>query len=353
MTDFGKSGRKNSYGFYLVEPITLRETGQMVQMEANAGSITWDFESDNKVSASFNIVEPLSREHLIRVKQLTEVDGEQFQTTLGTFFIDKMPQSAKYGLVRRKVNGYSYLWKYTQDSLAADHFWEKGFNCVDAIREIVEWDSGHLSVQPGVDTARGFGQPIFFGVGTNRYKVISDIAGWINCRINVDPDGYILLEPYANPAYISESHTFSPENCTYVAGMELDDLQANAVNRVIAYYSNQDSSDSVTADLPSEHPYSFQRIGRRASMVEQVQETMSHEELVSYAQRKLDENSVWDTTYEIEHVYIPGLCGGKTVRYINDEDYEQAIDAHCLITQMDMQLTPGALCKTKLKVAGK
>lgn len=353
MTDFGQSGRINTYGFYLVEPLTLRETGETLAVESGSGTITWDYLSDNKVSASFNVCEPITRDCLIRVKQLTQVGDEEFQTTLGTFFVDKMPQSSKYGLVKRKVNGYSYLWKYTQDVLSQDHFWPKGFKCWDAIREIVEWDSGHLTVSAGVDINRGFGQPIFFGVGTNRYKVISDIASWINCQIDVDPDGYIVLEPRFNPAYLSESYTFTPENCTYMSGIELDDLQGDAVNRVVVYYSNQDGSGSATADLPSEHPFSFSHIGRRASMVEQVQDVLSKEELYNLAQQRLAENSVWDTRYEIQHVYIPGLTGGKTIRYINPYDYEREIDDHCIIEQMDMKLTPGAVCTTKLKVVNK
>ena len=120
-------------------------------------------------------------------------------------------------------------------------------------------------------------------------------------------------------------------NCVYVPGVDISDTSADAVNRVLAYFSRsskQDDpekdnydpyplTDSVWVDLPEGHKFSYERIGRRRSYVMKLTEPCSHEELTAKAKRYLDENCGSVQYYEIEHVSIPTLRTGDVVRYIN------------------------------------
>ena len=367
MIDYGKSGRRDSFSFHLVDPFSLQETGETIDVEEGASSITWGFYTDNKCSGSLKMLNSANKDKLVRVNQAIVIGDTRIDVTLGTFFVDSSGTSAKYRRIERDAAIYSTMWRFTQDILVTDFWHPLGTNVVDEIRYLVEVDGGKLSVGEGVNTERTHTRDIWFEIGENRAKVLNTIAGWIDCQVGVDPYGYITLDPYISPANKAVRYTFEAgSNCVYVPGVDISDTSADAVNRVLAYFSRsskQDDpekdnydpyplTDSVWVDLPEGHKFSYERIGRRRSYVMKLTEPCSHEELTAKAQRYLDENCGSVQYYEIEHVSIPTLRAGDVVRYINDIDYEEPIDCKCLVSEMSMTLKPGAPCKTKLKVVG-
>lgn len=380
MTDWGRSGRRDSFAFYLVDPFTLEETGETIQVDAPSSSITWGWDTENGYSGSFRAVNASNRDKLVRVKQTIVADGEERVVTLGTFFIDEAPASALYGRVSRDLSAYSTMWRFTEDVLARDFVRAKGYNVVTAIRDIVEIDGGQLLVDPEVNASRNFGRDIWFEVAQNRAETLRTIASWINCIMRPDPDGYIVLEPYRAPKDRAVKYEFEAgRNCVYVPGVQITDTSASAVNRVVAWWSrssipktarkNADGgyvkdeagntvydydddyglSDYVYVDLPETHAFAYERIGRRRTYVMKLTEACSRAELTDRAQQYLNENCGSTRYFEIQHVSVPDVSAGDIVRYVNPHDYSEPIDCTCIVEEISMTLSPGAPCKTKLR----
>lgn len=380
MTDWGKSGRRNEYTFHLVDPFTLQETGELIDVDAASSSITWGWDTENGYSGSIRAENSVHKDKLVRVRHSSTVDGVSTIVTLGTFFVDESPASALYGRVTRDMSVFSTMWRFTQDSLENDFVRAKGLNVVEAIRSLVETDGGLLLVKDGVDTEKNFGNAIWIEIAQNKADTIRKIASWIGCIVHPDEDGYIVIEPYVNPSEVAVKYEFEAgANCVYVPGVEVTDTSAKAVNRVVAWwsrksipktaqkdangklvkdkdgntvYKNDDPyglSDYACVDLPETHSFSYERVGRRKTHVIKLSEACSNEELVSKATQYLNENCGNTRYYEIEHVSVPNLKAGDVVRYVNNDDYSEPIDCKCQVMEISMTLDKAALCRTKLR----
>lgn len=352
MVDWGMSGRVDSYSFVGVNPFTLQETGKAFDVIDGSSNLTWGYYTDNVLSGSLKTVDDIGRNQLVRVKHSIQLpDGNSYSHTLGTMFIEDTGESALYGNVEHNVDCYSTLWRFTQDTLCQDFFRPKGYNVVQEIKELVESDGGKLLVGAGVDTSKVHTRDIFFEFNTNRAKVLNTIAGWIDCIVSVNPDGYITLEPYMAPQHKPVGYTFEAgRNCVYLAGLDIEENTDSLANRVVVYYSTQEKSESVWVDLDAGDTFSYENIGRRVSHVIQLDSETPRDKMIEIGKQWLRDNNTTIKYFEIQHAYIPNVEVGSVVRYINETDYRVPINEKCLITQIDMKLDKAGMCKTKLKV---
>lgn len=362
-TDWGASGRVDTYSLKAVDPFTLKVVEDLA-FDPSSSSITEAYYSDNYASASIMLegsdyVKDGS-ERLLRIyHDVTAGDGTKVSEVLGTFFVDSMTRNAKWHRQSRNLACYSTLLRSSDDNLTADFARAKGANVVAAIRAVVQADGGKMRVMQGVDKTRTFGQPINFEIGTCKKTVASEMAGWIGCTIGVDPYGYVTLAPYQNPASIAPKYTFTEgAGCMYLPGIGWDSNRDEVLNRVVMYYSRESKQDDdpypltdrVMVDLPESSRWSYDKVGRRKSEVVSVSQPCSHADLLAKAQTYLAENSAEILYITISHVQVPGLHAGDVVEYRNDTD-EDGLQVKALITQMEINnLGPGCMCTSKLKI---
>lgn len=381
--DWGADDRKDEYEFCLVNPYTLQETGDTIDVRYGESSIQWVDGSSNGYTCSLASLRSTNNNRLVRVKQTITIPGyEPVQTTLGTFFIDDTPLTCKYGSVCGDMKGYSTLWRHSQDKMRLDFTGNVGDNVVDEIRRLVEADGGQMLVGADVDTSRTHSKYICFPIGSNKQETLFTIADWINCKISPDPDGYLVLES------LFSNHTVQHEfvegaNGTMLEGVDISDTSADAYNRVVAHFEREkrpqhavkyidengdekyakdeegnriyeDDDDfplsvNLCIDLPDDHPFSYRNIAYHRTYEIKIGEACYESEVEERAQKWLDENCGCSRYFEIQHPSIPGLTSGQTVRYINNSDYSETINALCIIDQMDMTLGDGGICQTKLR----
>lgn len=358
MTDWGRSGRTDEYTYHLVDPFTLAETGQTLESVDGEGSITWGLDAENRYSAQIPVYSPLDMTKLIRVKHTVVADGATSTRTLGTFFIESIPESANVGLIERSMACYSTAWRYTQDILQQDFPYNKGQNCIANIRKIVTDKGGKLVLGAGCPTSKTHTLNGFFSIGENVMEVLNKYAGWINCEIYPNANGEMLLVPKKEDKAKPISYTFEDgENCVCTRGVEHTDNVTNICNKVVAWFTRTSKSDDdefplsdkVVLWLDKSKKYSYQKIGRAITHEIKAQ-PCSHADLEKQAREYLDENSVNHDYYEIEHVSIPGLEVGQAVRYKNSTDLGKPINILCVVEQISMTLGRGGMCKTKLRV---
>lgn len=363
MTDWGMSGRVDSYSFSLVDPFSLVETGEKIDAEEGASTITWGVGTENVCSASLSLVGEDLGNRLVRVSHgILLPTGEQYQEVLGTFFVNSSRSKAVNKSVRQTCDSYSTLWRFTQDVLSTDIYKPRGYVVVDEAREIIEADGGKLVVMPGAHAEATHTMNVWWTIGTNKGDLLTNLANWTGNEIGVNDLGFITWSPYIPPETRPVSYSFEDGvNCVYKSGYELDDNRSDAVNRVVAYFSSNEPqkdetplypySDSVTVDLPDYHPFSYSSIGRRATYALNVSQPCSHSELESQATRYLYEHCGAQRFVTIENVGIPGLRVGQKVHYRNMHDSEEGVDGDYIVDQISMTLGPGAMCQTKLREA--
>lgn len=363
--NWAASGRRDEYSFCLVDPVTLTETGETVDV-VEGGSITYATSADNRITASLGLSNA-NTDRMIRIKHvITLPGGYQHGETLATLFVDGDSATAKYHHVTRDVSLYSSLLHITSDIAPSDFARPAGNNIIQEIKDLVGDGGGKVRVLQGVNTEDKHTIPVWWEVGTSKQKILDDLALWTGCEYGVDADGYITWGKYVEPANRPLAYIFEDgENCVYTAGYQLDHGTADAYNRVVAHFARQSKqddpskdnydpyplSDSTFVDLPVSHPYSYERLGRRKSYDLKVSDPCDHAALTAMAQRKLDELSNSNPVLVIEHVSVPGLREGDRVQYINSTDPSSTnvYSVFAIVEEIQMELGNGCMCKTKLR----
>ncbi len=380
--DWGAPGRTTRYYAKIVDPFTLIDTSEEIELDLDGTSITYAYESDNHMEATVTISEGdyhniisqgRTMDGMIRIYQTVTTGSFAGEFCMGTFYVSNLSNSSKYGITNRKLTCYGPMWAMTQDSTIFDFIRHPGDNCWDAMQYICTGgghDNGHIRAGDGFDTGRTHTIEIFFPLGTNRGEMLNTYAGWLNGELVTDMDGTIVARPYIDPWNRPIMYTFDEnEGCIYKAGIEFETNRDEPLNRVMAYFSRESKqddpskdnydpyplSDSVYVDLPDSADYSFARCGRRRTEVLHVTDPCSHEDLQAQAQRYLDENSHSNLYINVEHAGIPGLRVGDVVRYINSRDQYRTepgtFDNRCLVTEMRIsKLSPFCMTQTKMRV---
>ena len=364
MPDWGASGRVDSYEYRLVDPFTLRETGETVNTVEGESELSFNYYGDNIATGTIVTDKDDIDGKLVRVYHTVTAGGEEVTEVLGTFFADSSTATAKHHAVKRTHACYSTLYRHTEDSFVFDFARPAGTNIVGEMRDIVEADGGHLRTLPGLDTGKCHTVDIWFEIGSNKGEALRTIAGWCGWELGVDPYGFVTVGNYVPPTQKAPKHTlWDDSGCLYLSGYDFSNTDADAINRCLAYFSRKSKqddeskdnydpwplTDSTFADLPDRNPFSYRRIGRHRTYVLKVGDACSHDDLDSQAQRYLYEHSGAYYSFQIEHVGIPGLRQGDTVRYVNTRDGSIDIDLVLQVAQIRMKLGPGCKCSTTLR----
>lgn len=363
--DWAASGRLDEYSFHLVDPATLVETGETVDV-LDGGTLTYATAAENRIAGKLTLSNATT-DRMVRVKHvITLPGGFQFGETLATLYVDGDSADARYRHVSRDTSLYSPLLHVTQDVAPSDFSRPAGTNILGEIRDLVGDGGGKVRALPGLDEDMKHTVPVWWEVGTSKAEILSDLALWCGCELGVDVEGYITWGPYTPPSKRPISYVFDDgDACVYTSGYSLDHAVGDSCNRVVAHFARQSKqddpskenydpfplSDSTFVDLPASHPYSYERLGRRKSYDLKVNDPCDHKSLAAMAQRKLDELSRSDPVIVIEHASVPGLREGCVVQYVNGTDPHMAdvYSVLAVVEEISMTMGPGCMCKTKLR----
>ena len=369
--DWGQSGRLTYYSVRTVDPFTLAETSNDIEVDDEGTSITYAYETDNHMEATVSLLEgdyhniletnsPYAFDGMVRIYQNVQIGSFVQSYSMGTFFVSNVSTSSLYGQSTRRLTCYGPMWAFTQDVLAQDFVRHSGDNCWDAMTDIVDYDNGHIRAGDGFDTNRGHTVDVWFPVGANRAEALNVYAGWLNAEVVSDMDGFIQVRPYRAPADRDVVYTFDQGNsCIYKAGIEWETNRDEPINRVVAYFSRESKqdddpyplADSCYVDLDDSADWSYRRTGRRRTEVLQISDPCSHEDLVAQAQRYLDSSAGAQLYITIEHAGVPWLRVGDCVQYYNTTDMDTVVNNKCLITEMRINsLSPMCMTQTKMRV---
>lgn len=352
MTDWGASGRTDTYRFFTVDPFSLVRTGEFEAIPSEC-SITYGYETDNKRQADLTIITPYDdiRGQLLQVEHTCTVGDDTVTEVLGTFFALRSPTDVGYGLTRTNLNCYSTLYRHTQDYLPNDFVRAAGYSNVQFIRDLVEAGGGTLSVASDVTDRNLSVQQVCPMTDDHSIATwMNTAAGWMGGQIDVADTGEVVLQKYYRPSEKGVVYEFAEgANCVYVSGYQLSDTTADCINRVVAYCTTPTTTRRACVDLPDSDPYSYRSIGMHKTARLAITEDVTQQRLLANATDYLNARRGSSTRIEFEHVGIPGLRAGQVVRYTNSNDGDP-IDGLAIIEQMSFRLTPGMMTTTKVRL---
>lgn len=366
--DWGSSGRVDWYTARTVDPFTLTEIDE-IYLKEDSSSVTYSYGSENHVQATIDLAEgdylaqsgamlQGTQQRMVRLYHHVSIGSFSSSYCMGTFFVANLTNNSLYGRESRKLSCYGPMYRFTQDYMAEDFIRSAGTNCIENMRYIIENHGGTLTLSSEVDAGRTHTVDVNIPVGFNLGEALNIYAGWIGCEIVSGDDGTLQLRKYVPPKERSPVYTFEEgANCAYLPGIEFEVNRDEPINRVVAYFSRerkQDDdpyplSDSCHVELNPAASFSYENCGRFRTMVMQVSEPCSHEELVAQAQRALDESSASILYLHIQHAGIPWLRAGDCVRYVNNTDQGKQNVTTAIIEEMSIQ-SLGPLCMTRTKL---
>ena len=359
MTDWGKSGRIDTYRATLVDPFSLLDVSNDIELVPSESNITWGYYTDNIYSGSIVVRRNMGEvsDKLIRIYQKTTVDDYSQEREIATMFIDNASLEAKNGSMKTTLSCYSTLFRFSDDVFWKNYNMQKGKrpfgrgnNFGYAKELIVNERGGKLIVADDVDDSAMTSNHLF-EAHDSIIGSIRQIANLRNAQLSVDGHGTILIQKYVEPAKKPISFTFDAKNSLYIPGVSYDDDRGSVYNRCVVYYSNSKGSGAQFAELPVSSPYHRNNIGRYITNVIRLEgeAKYTNAQLKNEATKFLNGNKP-SKYIDIEHVGIPDLQVGQVVEYKNDYDFDTSRSFKCLVSEISMDLTPGAKCSTSLKV---
>lgn len=352
MTDWGASGRRDTYWAELVDPFTLDATGT-IDIEDGKCSITYGYYTDHVYSASVPAVEGYVAGSMIRLWHRVQVDDYDGSYPMATLFVDDRPSKSIFGRQDTSLSCYSPLYRFSKDCFTGDYKVAKNTVISTAIKKLVEQRWGIIDIDDNVST-KATGKDNSFECGSVMLNALNDMCGWCGAELLPDGWGHLRLQPYHEPKDKQPVFRFDATNSMYVSGYSRDDGFGDSYNRAMVFYSVSNGSPTTrrsVKDLPDTHPFSREHLGMFRTIVTKLTDRVyTQAELDKMASQLLANNAAGEDYIEIEHVGIPGINVGDVVEYENLVDGAQPIDVRCIITEMNVSLNPGCMTKTKMRV---
>ena len=143
--DWGAPGRTTRYYAKIVDPFTLIDTSEEIELDLDGTSITYAYESDNHMEATITISEGdyhniissgRTLDGMVRIYQVVGAGDYSGIFCMGTFYVSNLSNSSKFGITNRKLTCYGPMWAMTQDSTIFDFVRHPGDNAWEAMQYI-------------------------------------------------------------------------------------------------------------------------------------------------------------------------------------------------------------------------
>ena len=229
--DWTKSGRTDRFTF---ETLTPAKKPQHLGWLSNVtgGSITWDWNSDTKVSGSIDVKKQrLVNNCLIRVRMVSQLDGETKTVLLGTFFAATTDGEYEHGIYTGTVELKSTLCRHTEDKLRKNYTLAKGKSAIGYYKRMFAWLGGWPAIHGVRDRKMRKTHVIEFGKAP--MDALKYIAKYLDAEITVDANGKTIMrkKTAASRKPVSYSIPTGARSVT-LEGVDISSTQAGTPNCV-------------------------------------------------------------------------------------------------------------------------
>ena len=350
--DWNRSGRIDTFYFEKINPTNLNDCLGELEGYITGGSLTFNYNSDTKVSGTLNIVNApydLSEKNfLIRIWLQSELDGETEEIELGTFYFtaDLTYNNGKYdGSIKLK----STLCRYTEDTLTKNFPFKKG-NKLGAYFKYAIKLFGKWGRIEGALANRKIKKTNIVKLGQSPMRVLQYIADKSDGEIMVDSHGVCVLRRHLDATEKEVSYLIAAdEDSVITSTLGITSSFQEAPNRVMAYTEVNKKVYKGFAELAKSDGRSKDNMGRYITAVVKVSGAKKpyKKNLAKVAREKLIKENTVRTYYEFETFFQPIEIGEVVqLNYGN-------ISVNGLVTDIDLTIGAGAKMKVKMSATKK
>lgn len=282
-----------------------------------------------------------------------ELTGEltRWEVQVGEFMIDRIDEDRFPSAV--KVTGRDYAKKCLNTKLTQSLTFPAG-TAVEKIIQALAANAGITKFNLPV-TNRAYGGTTVFARGTERWRVMKDIADTIGYEVYFDATGRLTMQPYPDPTTSPLVWTFSPGEPD---GSLIDYKRSSNDSSIFNHITVQGAtieaggvSTTIFAEAKNENPESptrISRIGDRTKPYESDYLT-TVEEAQHMADTMLSVNSLEEYDISFSSLILPWLDASQIVGVVEEDD-DPYIPKRFLLNNFTLPLGLGAMSGTAKRV---
>lgn len=245
---------------------------------------------------------------------------KHWETQIGEFMIDRIDEDLFPNTI--KVTGRDYTKKCLVSKLSTSMTFPQ-YTKVEDILTALASNAGVTKIDIPF-TGQVYTDKIVFERGTERWKVMKQVADTVGMEPYFRPDGYLTMKPYPDPTFDPLRWTFAPgdPDGTLVKYTRSSN-DTNLYNHLIVVGSTTEIdgiSESVFSERMNTNPFSPTRIDRIGDRVKIIQSDYITDQgqADNLADQLLAINALEEYQINFESVMLPWLEAGDIVGIIDD-----------------------------------
>lgn len=348
--DWTKSGRTDWFEFRRIDAGAGVDGTEQALTGITGGSLTWNWFSDTEVSGSLTASNtPMLQNAIVRVYLCSRLGDDTERIELATCFAHTSRGHYEHGVYSGEIELVGTLARYTEDKMWKDWSIPKGGSALTYLGYLMRYLGGVYVVKGVKDKKFSTNKIVEFG--KSPYTAINVIASVCDAQVNADSHGRLVFEPYVSAANKPvKGEIPSGVKSLTLDGIDIESTQNGTPNRAAVMYKyketytsggKQKTRERVIYGLASTAKSSVtsaQRAGRF------ITETYTPKEMKPQTQARANQLAAtylkqaggFTTSYTFNMLYYP-VHIGEVWGFKHG-----SIRCDGIITQIDMQLVPGA-----------
>jgi hypothetical protein len=287
----------------------------------------------------------------------------RWETPLGEFMIDRIDEDRFPHAV--KVTGRDYAKKCLTSKIAYSMSFQSGLRVEEIIRALAANAGVKKFLLPV--TTQAYGDDIVFTRGTERWKVMKQLADAIGYELYFLANGALTMRPYPDPTTSPIAWSFTDGGGGSLINYSRSSTDSRMFNHIIVTgaaigadsnnmpasqvaASNTDS-EVIFAEARNDDPGSPTRIERVGDRVEPYESDLftSQEQAQTYADTQLRIGALEEYTMSFESLLLPWLDGSDIVEIVEDRPTEYT-PRRFLLSNFTIPLGLGSMSGTARRV---
>lgn len=301
----------------------------------------------------------------IRYYDKTLAKWKKWETPLGVFMIDRLDEDRFPNAV--KVTGRDLTKKCLVTKLAYSVSFQSGLRIEEIIRALAA-NSGITKFALPV-TNQSYNSDLTYSRGTERWKIMSEIADSAGYELYFLPDGSLTMRPYPDPSTSPLAWSFSTPGRETLVKYSRSNNDSRVYNHIIVtgssegspgvsvpgYFEEEEDNNTNSVIVFAEainndsgSPTRVSRIGDRVLAFESDLFT-SQSQAQDYANTQLRISSLEEYTMSFESLILPWLDGSDIVEIVEDDKSEYT-PSRFLLSNYNVPLGTGTMAGTARRV---
>lgn len=259
------SGRIDSFEYETISVNSVAKTGGSKLTGITGGNITWDYNTDLKVTGSLTTADsPMIHNNCVRIYYVSTIPVPQsdggitwhtYRYCLATCYADMESGHYENGKYSGKINLQGTLSRFIDDKIPKNYAISKNSKALTHFRNIFKWLGGQYKIT-GV-TDKKYTTAKVWEFGTTPITILKELASYLSGEITCDRLGYVVLKKKLSVSKIPVTYSIPTgiESVT-LPGIDIASTRGKAHNQAAVMYLKKEEylvQDGVYTANTGEH----------------------------------------------------------------------------------------------------